>query len=540
MAFTLVFPSNAQPETYHNSAAEFQTDLQNPIDLNGEWEVALQDISYVNNIKTISNQSVMLGYTRTEHKFIPHLEEQNKLLTYNLQHHASEWNTVPTTRSKRGTEYTIAETANTFIIWEGKLPPRKPIKHNKWKQKPLTNFKDDVEQWHYHFKISRLLNVLNRLAPEFWLWQLDSHTDKIHLLIKSGHYDSYGFYVSEDLGKLLSLKTNLFLPKYEFDSKKNPVMPLVPIFYLEVSYIIKKIPNWDKLDLKVTVLPLHRMSSKVITFKEKTVGDLMKAIEKQLPMNFKKVEDGSGSTVLFYNGHIDKGDVAYVTYSPEFRETFNIKPTLGFSKQWFQHKLDEKAKPKQCSVRVVYRKVKPAIIGNVTWSMRDEVKIPAKHYSNGYDLCTYLNKGDKSRFEYEFSYDNANNFFKLAVRGKTVVSLSSELTALLGFPRNTFYNETLTGKTSPLDMNINHFYIYTNFIQSTEVGGHLVPLLRYIPIDNTSFGKTMYKEFTNKVYVPVNASRLHHCEFGIFDDTGRPIQFIGGRTVLTLHFRKRS
>ena len=86
--------------------------------------------------------------------------------------------------------------------------------------------------------------------------------------------------------------------------------------------------------------------------------------------------------------------------------------------------------------------------------------------------------------------------------------------------------------------NVNHFYVYTNFIQPSQVGGKPVPLLRYIPLDVGEYGQTMYKEFLNKVYIPTNVLRLQHCEFDIFDDHGKPIEFVGGRTVLTLHFRK--
>ena len=109
---------------------------------------------------------------------------------------------------------------------------------------------------------------------------------------------------------------------------------------------------------------------------------------------------------------------------------------------------------------------------------------------------------------------------------------------MMGFPDHQFLNEKVVGKPTLLNMDLHHFYIYANFIQSTEVGGAVVPLLRYCPIDSGFFGQTLYKEFLNKVYIPVNVSRLHHVEFAIYDDTGKPIEFVGGRTVLTCHFRK--
>ena len=85
MDFTLVFPSNAQPEIYENTASHFQTDLSNPIDLPGSWEVALQDLSYVNTMKTINNESVMLGHTRPEDENATVLEHPKKLIHYDLR-----------------------------------------------------------------------------------------------------------------------------------------------------------------------------------------------------------------------------------------------------------------------------------------------------------------------------------------------------------------------------------------------------------------------------------------------------------------------
>ena len=174
----------------------------------------------------------------------------------------------------------------------------------------------------------------------------------------------------------------------------------------------------------------------------------------------------------------------------------------------------------------------------ISWAVKQEVKIPSKYFSNGFDLVTYLNKGDKTQFDYEFVYDDNSNKFMIDVKNKTVLKLSKYLSSTLGFSNTTFHQERLISHVSLLNMNINHYYIYANFIQPTQVGGKPVPLLRYGPIDTGRFGQTMYKEFLNKVHIPVSVSRLQHAEFGIFDDAGEPIEFIGGRTVLTLTFRK--
>ena len=87
MSFTLVFPSNAQPERYANTAASFQTDLEKTIEFTGSWEVALQDVSYVNTMDSLISESMLLGHARAEQAFKSPLESPKKLVTYNLSLH---------------------------------------------------------------------------------------------------------------------------------------------------------------------------------------------------------------------------------------------------------------------------------------------------------------------------------------------------------------------------------------------------------------------------------------------------------------------
>ena len=90
-----------------------------------------------------------------------------------------------------------------------------------------------------------------------------------------------------------------------------------------------------------------------------------------------------------------------------------------------------------------------------------------------------------------------------------------------------------------INHNNHHFYLYSNIITPIYVGGKLVQLLRYIPIPTVEYGDTVYKEFLNPVYVPVAMNELRQVDLALFNDSGDQIQFTEGRTVVTLHFRKR-
>ena len=100
MSFTLVFPSNAQPNRYNNTAASFQTDLEEAIPLEGNWEVALQEMSYVNSMKTLMNESLMLGHSK-EDVSISSLEHQDKVITYDFYDDIEEWSDQIVTMRRR-------------------------------------------------------------------------------------------------------------------------------------------------------------------------------------------------------------------------------------------------------------------------------------------------------------------------------------------------------------------------------------------------------------------------------------------------------
>ena len=207
----------------------------------------------------------------------------------------------------------------------------------------------------------------------------------------------------------------------------------------------------------------------------------------------------------------------------------------------FQHDVKSVANSVQskCSIYIYPKSVSPLRSTSLEWDVEQEVKIPSKYFTNALDLCSYLNRGDKTKFSYQFGYDKMTNKFQVKVDGSTVLRISKTLSSSLGFDQEQFYNQKyIAPRKNTFNWNINHFYIYSNFIQPIQVGGKPVPLLSYIPIDAGEFGQMMHKEFQNKIYVPLNVYHLQHCEFGIYDDTGKLIDFIGGRTVLTLHFRK--
>ena len=233
MEFTLIFPSNAQPDTYQNTASYFQTDLENPIDLNGRWEVALQDLSYVNTIKTLSNESLLLGYANHENVTSGSLESAENVVLYDLQTQASKWSSKiddSLSRQRRGaSQPSTGRFLGKFISrhsnmvrqrekerCEAFLKKMEDRKASQKKTSKLPFFSSVGEQRAYDNKVIALLNVLNDLAPLLWTWRYDVLHKIAMLYFKPASTQTYGFYVSRDLKGLLGLKSQLFLPASKF------------------------------------------------------------------------------------------------------------------------------------------------------------------------------------------------------------------------------------------------------------------------------------------------------------------------------------
>ena len=187
----------------------------------------------------------------------------------------------------------------------------------------------------------------------------------------------------------------------------------------------------------------------------------------------------------------------------------------------------------------VYMKSIPSMsyYSSNSWSPVREISLPSKYYSTVTDFLQVLNSPQEK--DYTFSYDKESRRFTLDVVNDCVVKISDRLKTILGFDKNVFFKQKFKAPREPLlDRNIHHFYLYTNIVMPTHVGGAQVPLLRYIPITNAEYGQTLFIEWNNLTYLPVSVSELSQVELALYDDTGEPVNFTEGRTVVTLHFRK--
>ena len=95
--FTLVIPSNCQPVIFtDNTASLFSTQLEHAKTLDGQWDVALKDLSLVNTLQTFKNEKISVNQVSTETLkevtwFNEELEDQHIIKAFNLRRHSEEW-----------------------------------------------------------------------------------------------------------------------------------------------------------------------------------------------------------------------------------------------------------------------------------------------------------------------------------------------------------------------------------------------------------------------------------------------------------------
>lgn len=88
--------------------------------------------------------------------------------------------------------------------------------------------------------------------------------------------------------------------------------------------------------------------------------------------------------------------------------------------------------------------------------------------------------------------------------------------------------------------NIDHIFLYTDVVPPQLVGDYEVPLLKQFPVDKSAQeGRPVYVKCPVIAYYPVSKNPIDTIEIVLRDGTGKKIPFISGRTIVTLHFRRR-
>ena len=119
--------------------------------------------------------------------------------------------------------------------------------------------------------------------------------------------------------------------------------------------------------------------------------------------------------------------------------------------------------------------------------------------------------------------------------------LSSDFKRHFGFDSSGPYHGGLHTADQTFDVNVgcHLIYVYCDIASYTLIGNAKMPLLRVCSISG-KYGEMVRTIFTHPHYVPVVRREIETIEININNELGRPMPFVFGKSVVTLHFRRRN
>ena len=166
------------------------------------------------------------------------------------------------------------------------------------------------------------------------------------------------------------------------------------------------------------------------------------------------------------------------------------------------------------------------------------------YYEDGAALATVLNRECMRAFgdsNVTFSYSETIGRFSLSVRSP-VFSMSDELQHYMGFDLKRFTDQqaygTIAERAFDVNRGLNLMYVYCDVASHAIVGDTKTPLLRVCNVAGRH-GEVVRHTYEQPHYVPVGRREFDTIEIAINNELGEPMPFEYGKSVVTLHFRRR-
>ena len=139
-------------------------------------------------------------------------------------------------------------------------------------------------------------------------------------------------------------------------------------------------------------------------------------------------------------------------------------------------------------------------------------------------------------------FDQATNIVRFWLPEDLNINMSPELANILGFDRGDLplHQRLHVGdRPAKLKYVAKTAFVYCDLIEPVFVGDTKTQLLRTTNIGVAQHG-IANNIYTSPIYVPLQKKHFSSVEVHIMTDTGEPVPFVSGRSVLVLHFRRTS
>ena len=188
---------------------------------------------------------------------------------------------------------------------------------------------------------------------------------------------------------------------------------------------------------------------------------------------------------------------------------------------------------------IVLQSLTPAI----TERLAVIIFIEQGYYSSGQQLAEELNFRIKASLPpavseaVQITYSTPAGKFAINIAYGITVKFSRHLSRLMGF-KSKMSTPQLGHRSADLKRGIYSLYVYCDACEECVVGDTKVKLLRIVPISGEQ-GDYVCHNIDFPTYTPVQTKNFSEIKIHITDDVGTTIPFRSGKSIVTLHFRRK-
>ena len=175
--------------------------------------------------------------------------------------------------------------------------------------------------------------------------------------------------------------------------------------------------------------------------------------------------------------------------------------------------------------------------------MNMQIYFRAGYYSSGQQLAEEINFMLKASLPTAISdavsltYSIPAGKFSIIIGHGISVRFSRPLCQMMGLPPEMSISQ-LGHRVADLKRGIYSLYVYCDLCEEVIVGDMKVQLLRIVPI-NGEQGDYICHNYDFPTYTPLQTKNFGEIKILITDDAGKLIPFKSGKSIVTLHFRRK-
>jgi hypothetical protein len=172
-------------------------------------------------------------------------------------------------------------------------------------------------------------------------------------------------------------------------------------------------------------------------------------------------------------------------------------------------------------------------------------KVQADYYRTIDDLLDVINnftaiEGITLTFQ-DNGRNGVRNRIRLVNESDKIIKFNVDLAMKIGFSSEMQYG--LGTHISRADFDLNYqetsmMYVYCDVLEHVTVGDVKAPLIRIVNVKRNRNGGNMHSVLNPPIYVPLQKKHFDTIEVNLMTDTGQPVAFKDGKSVVVVEFRR--